>query len=298
MKKGHAKLKDNLSAYMFLSPWIIGLILFTGGPIIVSFLLSFTKWNLVGHIKFAGLSNYMQLFAKYSDFLGSLKVTFIFTIISVLVSVIASLLLAVLLNFKVKFIPVFQFFYFIPAVMPSVVMAYVFKLMFDKNIGVIDYFLSALGVANPPDWLNSSFWIWGIIGVASIFTYSTGQMMLIFSSALKEVPVELYEACDLDGANFFQRLINVTLPSISPIILFNTVVATIGSFNSSFSLLYPLTNGGPNNETQVLSLNVYKYAFQIFNMGYASTLAVVLFIIVALFTALQFKISDKFVHYD
>jgi len=297
MKNKNYNWKDTLSAYGFLSPWFIGLILFTGGPIIASIVLSFTNWNLIGSPEFIGLNNYRALFADGSDFLNSLKVTFIFTIINVGVSVIASLLLAVLLNFKVKFMGVFQFCYFIPAVMPSVIMAFVFKLMLNKEIGVVNYMLSLIGVDNSPNWLNDPFWIWPTIAIVSIFTYSTGQMMLIFSSALKDVPKELYEACDVDGANFFQRFIYVTIPSISPIILFNTVVATVNSFNSSFSLIFPLTNGGPGSETEVLSLSIYKHAFKLFDMGYASALAVILFIIVAAIAAIQFRLSKNSVHY-
>jgi multiple sugar transport system permease protein len=297
MKKGITTWKENLSAYSFLSPWVIGLILFTGGPIIVSILLSLSKWNLLGSPRFIGFANYSQMFAD-SEFLNSLKVTILFTIISVAVSVLAALFLAVLLNFKVKFVGIFQFFYFVPAVMPSVVMAFVFKLMFNKELGVVNYLLSFIGIHNAPNWLNDSFWIWPTLAYASIFTYSTGQMMLIFASSLKEVPPELYEACDLDGANFFQRFIHVTLPSISPIILFNVVVATVSSFNSSFTLIYPLTNGGPNNATEVLSLSIFKNAFKLFDMGYASALAVILFIIVAIVAAVQFRMSKNWVHYD
>jgi multiple sugar transport system permease protein len=298
MKKGKTTWKENVAAYSFLSPWIIGLILFTGGPIIVSFLLSLSKWNLLGSPRFIGLENYIKMFSSDSDFMNSLKVTILFTIISVIVSVVAALFLAVLLNFQVKNLGIFQFFYFVPAVMPSVVMAFVFKLMFNKELGIVNYLLSFLGVTNAPNWLNDTFWIWPTLAFASIFTYSTGQMMLIFTSSLKEVPPELYEACDLDGANFIQRFIHVTLPSISPIILFNVVVATVSSFNSSFTLIYPLTNGGPNNATDVLSLSIYKNAFKLFDMGYASALAVILFIIVAVVAAIQFRMSKNWVHYD
>ncbi|MBB6284163.1 carbohydrate ABC transporter permease [Geobacillus subterraneus] len=298
MKLKRSKGMENISAYLFLSPWIIGFILFTGGPIIASFLLSSIKWNLLGVPEFVGLENYRYMFSGESDFWNSLKVTILFTVISVSVSVIVSLFLAVLLNFKMKYISLFQFLYFVPAVMPSVVMACVFKLMFNKELGIVNYLLTLLGIDNPPNWLSDSFWIWPTLAIASIFTYSTGQMMLIFSSSLKEVPQELYEACDLDGANFIQRFFYVTLPAISPIILFNTVVATISSFNSSFTLIYPLTGGGPDNATEVLSLSIYKNAFKLFDMGYASALAVILFIIVAVVTAVQFRLSKNWVYYD
>lgn len=288
--------KDDRVAYPFLSPWIIGFLLFTGGPILMSFILSLTKWNLLGDPTFVGLSNYKQLFGGTSDFLNTLKITFLFTGINVLVTVSASLFLAVLLNFKVKLIGIFQFFYFVPAVMPSVVMASCFILMFNNQLGIVNYFLTTIGI-NAPNWLGDANLVWVVVGIASIFTFSTGQMMLIFSSSLKEVPVELYEAAHLDGANAWHRFVHVTLPSISPILLFNMVVATVNSFNGAFTLLYPLTGGGPGNATKVLSLLIYEKAFKQFDMGTASALAFIMFIIVAVISILQFKLSDDKVNY-
>lgn len=290
------KIKTNRGAYSYLSPWFIGFVLFTGGPLIMSFLLSFTKWNLLGEPTFVGLDNYRTLFSENSALYSTLKVTLLFTLVNVLITVTVSLFLAVLLNFEVKIIGIFQILYFLPAVVPSVVMASVFNLMFNKELGVINYLLSFLNIAGP-NWLNDSSWVWVTVAIASIFTYSTGQMMLVFSSSLKEVPTELYEAADIDGATFWQKFMNVTLPSISPILLFNTVVATVNSFNSSFNLIYPLTGGGPGNATKVLSLSIYENAFHFFDMGVASTLSVILFIIVAIITALQFKLSDENVTY-
>jgi len=297
MKKSrHSIRKNTLSPWGFLSPWIIGFIFFTGGPIIISFILSLTRWNLLGDPQFVGLENYRQLFSGNSDFLNTLRITFLFTFINVIVTVSASLFLAVLLNFKVKLIGIFQFFYFVPAVMPSVVMTSCFRLMFNSQLGIVNYMLSTLGI-DPPNWFGHPQLIWVVVGMMSIFTFSTGQMMLIFSSSLKEVPVELYEAAHLDGANAWKRFTNITLSSISPILLFNVVVATVNSFNGAFTILYPLTGGGPGNATRVLSLLIYDRAFRQFNMGMASALAFIMFIIVALVSLIQFKVSNKKVHY-
>ena len=291
--------KDTLVAYGFLSPWFIGFIFFTGGPIIAAFIISLMRWDLLSSPEFIGLANYRTLFfGEHSQFWSTLRVTFIYTIISVVITVVASLMLAVLLNFKVRLMGIFRFVYFLPAVMPTVAMAASFRLMLHNEMGIINYFLLNLGITQTPNWLNDLFWVWPTLAILSIFTFSTGQMMMIFNSALKEVPQHLYEACDLEGANFFQRFIHVTVPSISPIILFNTVVATVNSFNASFSVIYPLTGGGPGSETTVLSLSIYQYAFRIFNMGYASAMAVILFVIVAIIAAIQFRISKKTVTYD
>jgi len=291
-------IRHNLVAYGFLSPWFIGFLLFTGGPIIASIVLSFTRWNLIGTPEFLGLGNYVAMFTPGSGFLNSLRATFTYTVISVVVSVVASLFMAVLLNFKVRFKGFFQFCFFAPAIMPSVALAFVFQLIFNQHMGILNYFISVLGFSIQPNWLNDTFWVWVSLGIVTIFTYSTGQMMLIFSAALKDVPVHLYEAADVEGANFFQRFWYVTLPSISPIILFNVVVGTVHSFNTSFSIVFPLTQGGPANETMVLSLELYNSAFRMFNIGRASAIATVLFVIVAIVGALQFRLSKKVVHYD
>jgi len=291
-------IKHNLVAYGFLSPWFIGFLVFTGGPIIASFVLSLTRWNLLGSPDFIGLRNYIAMFTPGSGFLNALRATLLYTLISVIVAVVSSLFMAVLLNFRVKFRAFFQFCFFAPAIMPSVALAFVFQLMLNQHMGIVNYFLSLLGIGLSPNWLNDTFWVWVSLGLVTIFTYSTGQMMLIFNAALKEVPQHLYEAADVEGANFFQRFIHITLPCISPIILFNVVVGTVNSFNTAFSIIFPLTGGGPASETMVLSLELYNAAFRMFNMGMASAVATVLFVIVALVAAIQFRISKNVVHYD
>ncbi|MCL1988550.1 MAG: sugar ABC transporter permease [Firmicutes bacterium] len=291
-------IKENLWAYGFLSPWFVGFLVFTGGPIIASFVLSLTRWNLLGTPEFVGLQNYVSMFSIGSGFVNSLRATLIYTVISVAVAIFSSLFMAVLLNFNVKFLGIFRFCFFVPAVMPSVAMAFAFQLIFHQQMGILNYGLSQIGITAAPNWLNDTFWVWPSLGIVTIFTYSTGQMMLIFSAALKEVPEQLYEACDMEGANFFQRFIHVTIPCISPIILFNVVVGTVNSFNSAFSIIFPLTDGGPANETNVLSLELYNQAFRMFNMGYASAVAVVLFLIVGAVAIVQFRISKNVVNYD
>ncbi|HHW70966.1 MAG TPA: sugar ABC transporter permease [Clostridiales bacterium] len=295
--KSKSKQNNNLVAYAFLSPWIIGFILFSGFPILVSFFLSLTEWNLLGDIKFIGLKNYIEMFMTGSRFWNTLKVTLIYVIFGVLASVIWSLFLAVLLNMKVKGIGIFEFIFFIPAVTPIVALVFSFQLMLHDQLGIVNYILSIMGI-DGPNWLNSTTWAMPVVIFITLFTYSTGQMMLIFSAALKDVPKELYEACDIDGAGFFKKFFNVTLPSISPILLFNLVISCVNILNGSFSLIYPLTNGGPNGATNVLSLDIYNNAFKLFRMGYASALSVVLFAIIAIFSIVQFKLSSKWVYYE
>jgi len=289
---------DILTAYAFLSPWIVGFILFSGVPIIASFVLGFTKWDFVSAPKIIGLANYIEMFTAGSSFWNVMKVTGVFTVSSVVVTMVWALFLAILLNSKLKGMGIFQFFYFVPAVMPSVALAFVFQLLYNKEIGIINYFLSLFGVKDGPNWLMDANYVIPSIVFVCLYTYTTGQMMLIFNASLKEVPRELYEACDIDGANGFQKFFYVTLSSISPVILFNLVIATVNALNSSFSIIYPLTFGGPGDSTRVIGIDIYDNAFKRFRMGYASALSTVLFVVVAALSWVQFKLSKKYVHYE
>jgi multiple sugar transport system permease protein len=283
---------------MFLLPWIVGFIVFSGFPILASFGISLTDWNLMGKPSFVGLKNYANMLYPGSGFLNSLKVTLIYTGCSVLISVIWALFTAVLLNIKIKGKSAFQFFYFVPSVIPTVSLAFAFQIIFNQQNGILNYLLTLVGIQAQPNWLYDQHWVMPTVVAVSIYTYATGQMMLTFKAALAEVPTELYEAANIDGAGFFHKFWYITLPSISPIIFFNMVVACIGSLNNSFSLLFPLTNGGPNEATNVLSLAIYNNAFRNYRMGYASALSVVLFLIAGLLSLLQFRLSKKWVYYE
>lgn len=297
-KKNKRNVRENITAYAFLSPWIIGFILFSGVPIIASFVLSLTKWDLISAPRFIGLGNFIAMFSAGSDFWNVLKVTLVFTVFSIIATLTWSFFLAMLLNFKLKGIGIFRFFFFVPAVMPSIALAFAFQLLYNKEIGVINYILYLFGINNGPNWLMDNHLVIPSIIFVCLYTYTTGQMMLIFDASLKEVPKELYEACAIDGANYFQKFYYVTLSYVSPVILFNLVIATINAFNGSFSIIYPLTFGGPGDASRVISLAIYDSGFKTFRMGYASALATVAFIMVVAIALLQFKLSDKFVYYE
>jgi multiple sugar transport system permease protein len=290
--------RDTLTAWLFLLPWVIGFVLFSGLPILACFGISLTDWNLIQTPKIIGFKNYIALLNTGSGFFNSLKVTLLYTVFSVIVTVVWALFTAMLLNMKKKLNGIFQFFYFIPAVIPTVSLAFAFQIIFNQHTGILNYLLAILGVKSQPNWLFDLQWVLPSVIFVTIYTYATGQMMLIFKAGLADVPKELYEAADIDGAGFFQKFSHITLPSISPILLFNMVTACIGSLNNSFSLLFPLTNGGPNDATNVLSLSIYNNAFGNYRMGYASALSVVLFLIAAVLALLQFTLSKKWVYYE
>lgn len=296
MKQKNKNRNNTITAYLFLSPWILGFLLFSGFPILEAFFISLTNWDIVHDMKFIGISNYRELFGSI-EFWNSLKVTMIYTVGSMVITMAWALLMAMLLNIKTRFSIVYQFIYFIPAVMPTVTLAFVLQLILHKELGIFNYLLSFVGVSGK-NWLYDPKYAMATVILISIFTYSTGQMMLIFKASLKEVPLELYEAASIDGANFWNKFSHITLPSISPIILFNMVMAAISSLNNSFSLIFPLTEGGPNGATNVLSLSIYNMAFKNYRMGYASALAIILFLVAALISIVQFIMSKKWVYYE
>ncbi len=293
------KKKFDIVPYLFLSPWIIGFIAFSGIPILVSFALSLTSWNMSGKMMFVGLNNFKSIFQSGSTFWVSLRVTLIFTAFSVLLTIFWSLLMATVLNSRIYFKKMFQFFFFLCAVLPTVALGFAIQLMLNSEIGIINYWIKDfLRINSPPNWLTNRSWSLVTVIIFTVFTYGTGQMMLVFSSALKEVPQDLYESASLDGANGFQRYFYITLPAISPILLFNMVVAGINSLNGAFSSIYPVTGGGPDGATRGLSLQIYESAFKKYKMGIASSQAIVLFVIALIISLVQFVMSKKWVHYE
>ena len=299
-KKSGWHRRQNRVAYAFVAPWFIGFICFTLFPIIFMFSVSLTNRKLNGVSEFVGFANYENMFQSDAVW-NSIKVTLFFTIIMVLVTTIWAVIMALLLNQKQKLNRIFQFFYFLPSVIPSVALAYAFRTIFGKESGLFNALLSAVSGKNVAvNWLYDHTTVYMVVFFITLFTYNTGQMMLIFRSGLSDVPMELYEACDLDGAGAFTKFFNITLPMISPLVLFNAVNGCVSALNGSFALLYPLTGetGDPDGMTQVLSLLIYKEAFSNMKVGYSCALSVLLFIIAAAFGALIFGLSKKLVYYE
>ena len=292
--------RDNRTAFFFILPWLIGFICFTCFPVGFMVRTSLTNRKLNGLSQFIGLANYRNML-KSSTFLNSLKVTVMFTIIMVIVTTIWAIIMALLLNRKQRLNSIFQFCYFLPSVIPSVALAYAFRTIFGKDAGLLNGLLSLFrGQPVNINWLYDRHTVYLVVFFITLFTYNTGQMMLIFRSGLADVPAELYEASDLDGATAFQKFFSITLPMISPLVLFNAVNGCISALNGSFALLYPLTgeSGDPNGKTQVLSLLIYKEAFSNMKVGYACALSVALFLLAALFGIAIFAISRKTVYYE
>lgn len=294
------KMKNNLTAYAFCAPWFIGFLCFTLFPIGFMFAVSLTNRRLNGISEFIGFTNYTNMFQS-ETFWNSIKVTLFFTIVMMIVTTVWAVIMAMLLNYKQRLNGIFQFCYFLPSVIPTVALAYAFRTIFGKEAGLLNAVISLFTGKNVNiNWLYDSHTVYLAVFFVTLFIYNTGQMMLIFRSGLNDVPRELYEACDIDGAGALRKFYKVTLPMISPIVLFNAVMGCISALNGSFALLYPLTgeSGDPNGMTQVLSLLIYKEAFSNMKVGYACALSVILFLIAGCFGIGIFAVSKKLVYYE
>ncbi len=299
-KPMNKKLKNNLIAYGFMTPWFIGFAAFTLFPIGFMFAVSLTNRKLTGISQYIGFTNYINIF-KNANFWNSFKVTIFYTIIVMIVTSIWALIMAMLLNQKNKLNGIFQFAYFLPSVIPSVALSYAFRSIFGRDAGLLNSLLSGISGKNILiNWLYDPAFVYQTVFFVTLFTYSTGQMMLIYRSGLNEVPLQLYEAGDIDGANSWQKFFNITLPQISPVLLFNTVTGSVSALNGSFALLYPLTGeeGNPNKMTQVLSLLIYNESFSNQRVGYGSALSVILFLLACIFGIIIFTLSKKLVYYE
>lgn len=279
--------------YILILPWLIGFLIFVLGPMIVSLGLSLTRWNLLNPPVFIGAQNYTAM-AHDALFWQSLKVTTIYVVGGVPLGLLTALLLAMLLNQNVRGLSVFRTIFYLPSVVTGVAVSVVFMWVFNPQFGLINDALSYVGITGP-GWITSPTWALPSLILMSL--WSVGGTMLIFLAGLQGIPVELQEAAALDGANAVQRFWSVTLPLLTPTILFNLILTIINQFQS-FTQAYIMTNGGPLYSTLFYVYYLYLNAFQYFKMGYAAALAWVLFAIIFVLTIVIFRSSDRWVFYQ
>jgi multiple sugar transport system permease protein len=288
------RLKQTLEGYLFISPWLVGLLLFTVGPVVASFVLSFYKWSLIRPPQFVGLDNYITMFTEDAFFWQSLSVTLIYVVVAVPLQIGFALFLAILLNQKVRLIPLFRTIFYLPSVISGVAVAVLWLWLYQPQFGLINNFLRQLGIEGPL-WLVSQRWAQPAIIGASLWT--VGGTMIIFLAGLKDIPQHLYEAAELDGAGEMAQFRHVTLPMLSPVIFFNLVLGMIVAFRQ-FELPLVMTEGGPVNATMFYALYLYLSAFKFLKMGYASALGWVLLLIIMAFTAVQLRLARRWVYYE
>lgn len=286
--------REERAFWLFLSPWVIGFICFVGGPMVASLFISLTSYNVIESAQWVGLENYVSLF-KDNLFFQSLKVTAYYVVLAVPFTIIVSLLLAVLLNFKVKGQSLFRTIFYAPTIVSGVSIAFLWSWLLNPDFGVVNSIIFQLFGVKGPGWFTSTDWVVPSF-VLMRFT-ALGSTIVIFLASLQSLPDELYEAASIDGAGRFTRFFKITVPLISPVILFNSIVTLIHSFQI-FTEAYVITKGGPEWGSFFYILYLFDTAFAQFRMGYASAQAWILFIIIFIFTMLSLWISRKVVHYE
>ena len=287
------KRKEALAFYLCISPWIIGFILFYLGPVIASFYFSLTNWDLLTAPKFIGLQNYVKIFTRDPLYLQSLKVTLIYTFTYVPLDLILGLMIALLLNRPIRGIGIFRTIFYLPSVLTGVAYVVMWMWIFNPQVGLINTLLKTIGIQGPRWLLDPKWALWALV-LMSIF--QVGRSMVIYLAGLQDVPKELHEAASIDGANTWSRFWKITLPLLTPSILFNLIFGMIMTFQS-FTNVYIATNGGPLDSTLFYVLYLYQKAFSLLEMGYASAMAWILFLMVLVLTIIIFKTSGKWVFY-
>ena len=286
--------REELIAYLLISPWIIGFLIFTAGALVFSFVISFYNTDLLSPAKFIGLGNYHEMLFEDELFWQALKVTSLYTLGVVPLQVILGLLIALLLNQKVKGIGVWRTVFYLPSVVSGVAVAMIWIWFFQPDFGLVNGVLAQLGVSDPPRWMFSESWALPTLIIASI--WSMGPGMLIFLAGLQGIPLEMYEAAQLDGAGTWRQFTSITVPMLSPQILFNSIMGIIGSYQV-FTASFVITSGGPNNATLTMVLYLYQRGFLTARFGYAAALAWVLFLIIMVFTLFTLRSSRSSVFY-
>ncbi|MBD5402515.1 sugar ABC transporter permease [bacterium] len=290
MKKMISKFMNNqnFAGYIFVLPAILGVFIFIIIPVICSFGLSFAKWDLLNPIEFVGVQNYVEIFHS-NLFYKILVNTIVFALSTSIFGVIIPLALAAILNSKIIGSEFYKTAYFLPFITPMVVVGIVWAWIFDPNIGLLNQVLHI-----HINWLYDSKYAMPALIIVSVWKL-IGYNMIIFLSSLSSVSKSLFEAAKIDGANSFQVFKNVTVPMLSPTIFFVVIITTISSFQV-FDLIYLMTQGGPFDSTNVLVYAIYKNAFEYFNIGRASAIAYVLFIIILVLTLVQWSLRKKLVY--
>ncbi|MBM7709288.1 carbohydrate ABC transporter permease [Enterococcus lemanii] len=291
------KKQHNYLIYLMLLPWTIGFLVFKVYPIIASFIYSLQEYPILGDPEFVGLQNYIEIFTKDDTFRASLVATLKYVLIGTPAVVTVSFIVAAILNFKLKGVNFFRTAYYIPSILGgNVAVSILWTMLFDVN-GPVNGFLSVfhLGGDVAINWTKDP--TFAIFTLIILKTWQFGSTMLIFLSALQGVSKSVYEAAEMDGASKVRQLFSITIPIITPVILFNAINVLVKAFQE-FNSAYLITKGGPNKSTYFLNLYIYEQAFQNGNYGYASALTWILLALVGVFTIIIFKSSDHWVYYN
>ncbi len=285
--------KEALLGYVAISPWLVGFLVFTAGPMVYSAYLVFTEWELITPPEWVGLDN-IRFLLKDQVFRDALRNTTIYTVFSIPLQLLVALGVALLLNLNIRGSNWYRAITFLPSQTPAVASAMLWFFIFSPTSGLANAAVRIFG-------LPEQRWLWDIQlvkpALITMAAWAFGGAMIIFLAGLQDIPQSLYEAADIDGATGFSKFLNITVPLLSPTIFFNLVIGLIGAFQV-FTPVYLMTGGGPGTSSMMLGLLIYREGFEEFNMGYASLLAWVLFVIVIFLTIVQFTVARRWVYYE
>jgi len=285
-------LKD-LTGYAFISPWLLGFLVFTLFPFVSSIYFSFTKYDVVSPPAWVGTANYRALLTDDPLFWKSISVTFKYALIAVPLGIVGGVALSLLLNARLAGMSVYRTIFYLPSIVPAVATSVVFVWILNPQIGLVNGLLKKVGITGPA-WLQDAKWaFWALVFMG---LWGVGGSMVIYLAGLKDIPLHLYEAALMDGATPLQRTRHITLPMLTPVIFFNLVMGVIGAFQY-FTQAYIMTGAGPEDSTLFYSLYLFDRAWRYLDMGYASAMAWILFLLVMVFTAVIFRSQKRWVHY-
>jgi len=285
--------QEELAGWLMASPWIIGILLWILGPFAGAAYLAFTDYDILTRANFIGLENFQTMFTDDPLFWTALRVTTVYAFVSVPLQISLGLVLAMLLNAQIRGLAWFRTVYYLPAILSGVAVSFLWIWVFSADWGVLNYALSLIGIRGP-NWLTSETWALPSLILMSL--WGVGGGMVIYLAGLQGVPTELYEAAEVDGANPWRKFWHITLPMISPVILFQLILGIIGALQT-FTEGYVMTAGGPNDATLFYVLYLWRNAFQQLQMGYASALAWGIFVYILLLTLLVLRSSSTWVYY-
>lgn len=293
-RRFNKKTGDKIAGWLFISPMVIGFSIFMFAPLIYAFFMSLHDWPLLGESVFIGFQNYQELFQD-STFVNSFKVTLIFSFGLVPLNIMLAILLALLVKDKFVGVGFFRTAIFVPVVTSIIVWSIVWKYLLAPEMGFINQTLEFIGIDGPAWLLDQNTALPAVIIVSVL--KNVGLNMVLFITAMQQVPKELYEAAELDGASAFKKFKNVTIPLITPTIFLTMIITTIGAMKV-FGQVYVMTSGGPGESTKVLVYYIWETAFRLFDMGYASAIAFVLFFVLIIFTGFSWIVRKRWVFYE
>ena len=293
---GALALREERIAYLFLLPWLIGLVVFVIGPIVASLFISLTDWNLLNPPRWVGFANYEKMFSD-RDFYNSLGVTLKYVALSVPIYMVTGLGLALLLNQKVRGMYLFRTILFMPSVIAGTAVAVLWSILLNPDVGVVNQLLISIGISDPPRWLASRDW--AVPAVVLMGLWGIGGGVIIYLAGLQNIPPHLYEAATIDGANGLQKFRFITLPMLTPTLFFQLITGLVGAFQV-FDVAYVLSGRGGTRPgaLQFYLLNVYDEGFRSSRFGYASALAWVLVIVASAVILITFRTSERWVYYE